>query len=374
MEKEPRIIKNRGYFLVPLITPQGNKIETSQDKDKVLEAVDEEVTEMLKAVKQSEENYEREQEQARIRDEQLRSARQTSRSDFNFATLANSTPNRNDNARSDQPGIHFNTNPVRHIYSTTSTTSGDNQYEPPANDSILQGAGSALTGQFTTNATGTTDHNDLWRHNNGTSTAIHMTTQGRVTRPTGHSSFQNNSPNSSDARNGPTCFKCGEQGHMRLDCRERVFCTLCRTHNHDTKACRKQHNNIPSPTNNHITTAYHPTATPPPLMGTTMAPQQSHQTGTHNNCPLFQNFFENNQPRTSTTIHTPFNGTSPAPSANIMEGLTQIITQVTSNNKRDKASKQMMKNIKIFDGSNKAECITWLSQVKAAARFTNTQF
>ena len=79
MEKELRIIKNRGHFIVPLITPQGNKKETSQDKDKVLEAVDEEVTEMLKAVKQSEENYEREQEQATIRDEQLRSARQTSR-------------------------------------------------------------------------------------------------------------------------------------------------------------------------------------------------------------------------------------------------------------------------------------------------------
>ena len=165
-------------------------------------------------------------------------------------------------------------------------TSGDNQYEPPANDSILQGAGSALTGQFMTNATSTTDHNDLWRHNNGTNTAIHMTTQGHVTRPTGHSSFQNNSPNSSDARNGPTCFKCGEQGHMRVDCRERVFCTLCRTHNHDTKACRRQHNNIPSHTNSHITTGYHPTATPPPLIGTTTAPQQAHQTGDARHVPM----------------------------------------------------------------------------------------
>ena len=105
-----------------------------------------------------------------------------------------------------------------------------------------------------------------------------------------------------------------------------------------------------------------------------MAPQQSHQTDTHKNGPLFQNFFENNQPRTSTIIHTPFNGTSPAPSANVMEGLIQIITQVTNSNKRDEASKQMMKNIKIFDGINKAECITWLSQVEAAARFTNTPF
>ena len=69
IEKELRRIKNRGHFLVPLIIPQGNKIETSHDKDKVLEAVDEEITEMLNAMKQSEENCEREQEQARIRDE-----------------------------------------------------------------------------------------------------------------------------------------------------------------------------------------------------------------------------------------------------------------------------------------------------------------
>ena len=57
------------------------------------------------------------------------------------------------------------------------------------------------------------------------------------------------------------------------------------------------------------------------------------------------------------------------------EALTQIIAQVTqvaNNNKKDEVNKQMMKNIKIFDGTNKAECITWLSQVESAARFTNT--
>ena len=84
--------------------------------------------------------------------------------------------------------------------------------------------------------------------------------------------------------------------------------------------------------------------------------------------------FENNQPRTNNTAYTLFNGTSPAPSANMMEALKQIITQVTNSNKKDDVSKQMMKNIKIFDGSNKAECITWLSQVEAAAKFTNTPF
>ena len=158
---------------------------------------------------------------------------------------------------------------------------------------------------------------------------------------------------------------------MRSVCRERVFCDHCKTYNHDTKACRKQHNNIPSPANSQITTGYHPTVTPPPLMGTTATTQQ---TGTHNNNPLFQNLLDNNQLRTSTMIRTLHNGTSPTAPADLVEGITQIMNQVANNNKRDNASKQMMKNIKIFDGSNKAECINWLSQVEAAARFTNTPF
>ena len=161
MERELRLIKNRGYFPVPQITPQDSKIETTQDKNELMKEIDEVATAMLNAVKQSEENYARDQEQVRARDEQLRSVRQTDRSDFNYLTLANSTPIRNDNARSDQPGVHFNTNPVRHVYPTTSD--GDNQYEPSVNDSIIQGATIAPTDQFATNATSITGHNDMWR-------------------------------------------------------------------------------------------------------------------------------------------------------------------------------------------------------------------
>ena len=56
-------------------------------------------------------------------------------------------------------------------------------YEPSVNDSIIQGAGSALADQFTTNTTGTTGHNDPWRCNNGTNTATNM--QGFI-RPVAH--------------------------------------------------------------------------------------------------------------------------------------------------------------------------------------------
>ena len=134
IEKELRTIKNRGYFPVPQITPQDNKIETAEDKDKVLGTIDEIATAMIKAVRQSEENFIREQEQARARDEQLRSVRQTDRSGLNYFTPANSTPIRNDNTRPDTQGVHFNTNPTRHVYSATSND--NHHYEPPENDSI----------------------------------------------------------------------------------------------------------------------------------------------------------------------------------------------------------------------------------------------
>ena len=239
MEKELRSIKNRGYFPVPQLAPEECKIETIQDKDALLSEIDEIGVEMLKAIKESEEKYKKEQEQARIRDEQLRSARQTSRSNVNlFPTLANSTPIRNSNTRFDQQGVHFNTNPVHHVYTTTSV--GGNQYKPSENDSILQGTTSSPVDQFATNATNMPGHNEPWRHNNTTSTNSNTTNHRTAIRP------NENPPNPPDLRNGPTCFRCGEQGHMRAECREKVFCNHCRSYNHDTKACRKQYNNIPS--------------------------------------------------------------------------------------------------------------------------------
>ena len=73
-------------------------------------------------------------------------------------------------------------------------------------------------------------------------------------------------------------------------------------------------------------------------------------------------------------IQTPYTGASPTTSADLVEGITQIVNQATKSNKQDETAKQMMKNIKIFNGSNKAECINWISQVEAAAKFTNKPF
>ena len=194
IEKELRTIKNRGYFPVPHINPQEEKIETAKDKDKILERIDEIATVMIQAARQSEENFAREQEQARARDEQLRSVRQTDRSGLNFFAQANSTPVRNDNPRPNNQGVHFKTNPTCHVYSTTS----DDPYEPPENDSIIQTASPLQTDQPITSTTKSTNRDTPWQHNSNTGMTV-----GTVTHRT-------MSVTATDNRSGPICFRCGE--------------------------------------------------------------------------------------------------------------------------------------------------------------------
>ena len=202
MEKELRKIRNRGEFPVPKFTPDGIRIMNTKDKDRVLTQVDREVEDILRAVRRNEEKYEKEQEEARNRDQQLRLTRQrqTDRSDFNFFNVVNSTPIRNNNPRSDQPAVHFDANPVRHHYTLTNLTTSGDRYKPPTNDSIIQGTTSVPTNQYATNMMEGTGHNEPWRYNNGAHTATRQDIQTHTTRQSGHNNFQYNSPNSSDNR------------------------------------------------------------------------------------------------------------------------------------------------------------------------------
>ena len=226
--------------------------------------------------------------------------------------------------------------------------------------------------QFMTNAVEGTGHNEPWRYSNRANTATHQDTPTHTTRQPGHNNFQYNSPNLSDNRRGINCYRCGELGHIKAECKERVFCTTCRSSHHDTQVCKKHCNNTPSPTNNNIPTGYHPTVTPPPLIGTTTGGQPTQQTNTTNGHYL-QNLLENQTARNNMVPTPQYSGTSPTPSANMTEAFTQILAHVT-NNKNNDISRQLMKNIKIFDGTNKAECLTWLSQIEAVASFSNKPF
>ena len=200
MEKELRKIRNRGEFPVPKFTPEDIRIMNTKDKDRVLTQVDREVEDILRAIRRNEEKYEKEQEEAKNRDQQLRLTRQRQidRSDFNFFNIINSTPIRNNNPRSDQPAVHFDANPVQHHYTPTNPTTNADRYEPPVNDSIIQGATSAPTSQYATNTTEGTGHNEPWRYDNGANTATCQDMQTHTMRQSSCNNFQYNSPNSSD--------------------------------------------------------------------------------------------------------------------------------------------------------------------------------
>ena len=177
---------------------------------------------------------------------------------------------------------------MHHYYSTTKPTSHTNQYEPPANDSIIQGATSTPIAHLTGSMTTASSHNRSWQ-NNGSDTATQQMFLTLTTNTVDCNGLFSDFLDSSNNRNGPTCFWCGEQGHMRNECTSRVFCSNCKSGNHCNRTCRKIRNNTPSPINNHTPTGYHPTATPPPLND-----QNPAATGTVNNRLWFQNHQELN--------------------------------------------------------------------------------
>ena len=355
MENELRSLKGRGHFPIPTITPHGAKIENSHQSRKTLEAVDEELVRIATTIRESESAYEKE----RGSQTTSKSCKIITKDRVQLPQLKFQHPIKNTGATENrhQPPertTHFNPNPTHHFYPTTESTSHTNRYKPPVNDSIIQGAGTALGGQFTTGTTEATSHNEPWR-NNGANAAPQYIFPPHMTTPTDRNGLFSDSPNSSNNRNGPTCFKCGEQGHMRHKCVNIVFCNHCKVSNHCNRTCRKLRKNVPSLTNSHIPTGYHPTATPPPLNAPNQAVHATTQlqpASTTNNGLWFQNYQDTNQPRTSPTFHTvPMNNMSLAPSANMTEAFTQLLTQVV-NNKKDDGTKLMMKNIKTFDGTN----------------------
>ena len=114
-----------------------------------------------------------------------------------------------------EAAVTFKPNPVRHLYPTTDPTSREGQYEPPANDSIIRRAAYTPKSQITTDTTNAADHNEPWRYNNRANTDTFTNLQPCTTNPTG----LNISPNSSDQRIGPKCYRCREIGHMRHKCK-----------------------------------------------------------------------------------------------------------------------------------------------------------
>ena len=70
METELRNLKGRGHFPTPKITPHGIRVDNLHDARKPLDAVDEELAQILNITRESERIHLKEKEEARIREEQ----------------------------------------------------------------------------------------------------------------------------------------------------------------------------------------------------------------------------------------------------------------------------------------------------------------
>ena len=183
----------------------------------------------------------------------------------------------------------------------------------------------------------------------------HTTGYGtRATGTTGRTGFQGEHPHYPQ-RNTIICYRCGEQGHIRTGCLvPEVYCSICRTPNHSTRACRRYINTNDSPPNSNSSPEYHPTATPP----------QGETNG------LFA------PTRMSTAVHSPIPGTTTnLDTANITAAMTQAVQQGVSRAIGEgDVSKQMLKNLERFDGKDRSKCLEWLSNVEVIAQHSKKSF
>ena len=90
----------------------------------------------MTTIRESEKTYEKEKEEARVREQQARATRPSQRPEYNFLSLNSSTPIKNtgntagnQNLQTER-GIHFNPNTIQHLYSMTGTTSHNSRQNP----------------------------------------------------------------------------------------------------------------------------------------------------------------------------------------------------------------------------------------------------
>ena len=190
------------------------------------------------------------------------------------------------------------------------------------------------------------DPRNDWHQGHGTGYGPHATgTSGRTGFQNEHSQYSQ--------RNVITCFRCGEQGHIRTACLvPEVYCNNCRTPNHSTKACKRYNNTNSSPPNSNSSQGYHPTPSPT-------------QTGMNG---LFA------PTKMSTAVQSPIPEINQE-TANITTAMMQAVQQGISRAMGEgDVSKQMLKNLERFDGKDRSKCLEWLSNIEVIAQHSKKSF
>ena len=264
IEREVRYQKGRGKLRIPYIAPKDVVIVNAKQLASFLETVDEELMSVIESARVQEEEFEN-REQARkeeeARQEQLR--RNTGPTSLRYHTTT-STPlktlapySTTSNTRQASRGVLFDPNPTRHSYAYRGNTNSNNDYDQLSGDSVSQGSDINDRISPTGNRDSNGEHRSDWQQGRTTGYG------NRTTGTSGHTGFSAEQPQY-QPRTPVICFKCGDPGHIRTTCQATdVYCTFCRTINHNNKACKKYNNPNDSPTNSTSSQGYHPTATPP---------------------------------------------------------------------------------------------------------------
>ena len=354
IEREVRYQKGRGKLRIPYIAPKDMVIVNAKQLARFLETVDEELTSVIESARVQEEEFEN-REQARkeeeARQEQLR--QNTGPTSLSYHTTT-STPlktlapySTTSNSRQTSRGVLFNPNPTRHSYAYRGNTNGNDDYDQISGDSVSQDSDIndriSPSGNMHTNG----EHRSDWQQGRTTGYGNRTTgTSSRTGLSTEQPQYQPRTP--------VICFRCGDPGHIRTTCQAAdVYCTFCRTTNHNNKACKKYNNPNDSPTNSTSSQGYHPTATPP----------QGDTNG------LFA------PAKTSTAVQSPIPGTPILDAADITTAMTQAVHQGVSKAMGEgDVSKQMLKNLERFDGKDNSKCLEWLSNIEVIAQHSKLTF
>ena len=355
IKREVRNWKSRGRLCIPYIIPKEKLITNAKQLKEFIEAVDDDLQSVIESVRAQEEDFEN-REQARreeeTRQEQLR--RSTRPTGLSYQTVT-STPLRTqapyptaNNNRQTNRGVLFDPNPTHHSYAQAGDTNSNDGCDQLSGDSMSQDTDMndriSPTGDRETNG----ERRNKWQQNQAAGYGT------RATGTTGHTGFQNEHSHYPQ-RSTITCYRCGEQGHIRTGCLvPEVYCNICRTTNHGTRACRRYNNTNDSPLNSNNSPKYHPTATPP----------QGETNG------LFA------PTRTSTAVQSPIPVTMINPeTANITAAMTQAVQQGVSRAIGEgDVSEQMLKNLERFDGKDRSKCLEWLSNVEVIAQHSKKSF
>ena len=357
IEREVRNRKGRGRLTIPYIVPKERLITNAKQLKEFVDAVDDDLRRVIEDARAQEEEFENREQARREEEARQEQVRRNTRSRSLGYEAITSTPLREQSIypitsnRQTNRNVLFDPNPTRHSYTQIRDSQGSNGsdgYDQLSNDSLSQDTDTNDRISPTSDRDTDSERRSNWQRNNTTGYG------NRATGSSSRTSFQNEQ-SSYPQRNTVTCYRCGEQGHIRTGCSvPEVYCTICRTSNHGTRACRRYNSTNDCPPNSSNNTEYHPTATPP----------QGETNG------LFA------PTRTSTAVHSPIPGTTNNPDpVNITAAMTLAVQQgVSKAIGEGDVSKQMLKNLERFDGKDRSKCLEWISNVEIIAQHSKKTF